>query len=350
MNDFFKIGVLLFFLFNVALTKAQEPLMPGIYNLGKYPAPLYSIPYRQYLDSYSTWSSLRIQTKPLQQLQHWGVRYAVVSRQTDSITHQIRNQVIFLNEQKDTPSEHVFKSSQTEALFFETHDSLTTIQPKYSSNPFERQQNGIFSFYGNSFSIHKYPTVETYLLVDESSGERVQGTELVFEAGVFNVLFPKPYDHMIQNIHAERIPIYKEPRVKRETTGFFENGEYLFVVRDSLDGLWIRVEKQELVASKLKSSQGWVRMEDLYAGKWRAHRHELPGLRFKVAGTDADNDHSGERGELSAIKVIDKKSGRVRQVITDIGAQLFNPLSESLEFIDANFDGYPDIMSSYAEG
>src|SRR5690606_24850211 len=38
------------------------------------------------------------------------------------------------------------------------------------------------------------------------------------------------------------------------------------------------------------------------------------------------------------------------QVITDIGAEITDPLNRCLHFLDANFDGYPDIMADFADG
>lgn len=350
MSNFRQISVLLFFFANVLLAEAQEPLMPGIYRLANYPTPLYSIPYQQYLSSYATHGVLRMQTKPMRQLERWGVHYAVVSRHMDAITRQIWNGVVFLNEQMDITADYGARNSQTVVLIFETDGSLMTIRPTYGDNPLERQQNGMFSFYGNSFTIHKCPSVKPYYIIDEASCEQVQGTELVFEAGVFNLWRPGSFDHIVRNMYSERVPLYEQAAANMKAMDFFETDEHIFIIKDSLNGLWMQVEKLGLLAGRLKSSAGWVRKEDLYEGKWKKHLRELPGFRFEVAGLEAGSIYPGERGELLAIKVIEKGAGQACQLIADIGAQLLNPLVESLEFVDANFDGYPDIMSSYADG
>lgn len=38
------------------------------------------------------------------------------------------------------------------------------------------------------------------------------------------------------------------------------------------------------------------------------------------------------------------------QIITGIGAEITDPLNQCLHFMDANFDGYRDIVSAYADG
>lgn len=92
----------------------------------------------------------------------------------------------------------------------------------------------------------------------------------------------------------------------------------------------------------------------MYQGQWGRLLEELPGFRFDVAGVDPyveDQDgYTATRGVLDTINVIDKKNEQTMQIITGIGAEITDPLNQCLHFMDANFDGYRDIVSAYADG
>ncbi len=97
---------------------------------------------------------------------------------------------------------------------------------------------------------------------------------------------------------------------------------------------------------------GWLRREDLVAGDWVKQKEQSPLYRFEASGYQGDNGpgHAGDAGRVDAIKIIDKRTGKTRQVIADIGASLESELACALKVVDFNFDGYPDLMLYYQNG
>lgn len=360
------ISTLLFFLTSSYAQDRQESLMPGTYTLHPDETPLYYLP--KALFQPSNHSFMHIQTVPFRMLQDWGTQQAIVT--CDTMNGVAVNSIVFLNAQTDTSAAAGFVSRQTEPLYFKAMDRTMVLSPSYGDNPLERPENGAFNFGDNWFSVYRNPHI-TSSSWKETQGENrlIEGTTLTIEAAAFRIFRPIPFRSVIYNQTADAIPLYSQADTLNPPQTWFPSNENLFVQKDSLNGLWLKTsrfelvpyERQYLMASggktlrhRLKETAGWVRKEDLYRGQWKRHLPELSGFRFEVAGVDPyvenENGYIATRGLLDAIKVIDKKSEQTVQVITDIGAEITDTLNQCLHFVDANFDGYRDIVSAYADG
>lgn len=351
--------------FGVEAQESQQPLTPGVYVFNSVETPLHYIPKSLFL-SYNQRSALYIQTTSFKQLQSWGTRFAIVTRDTISGTH--RNSITFLNEVPNSSMALGFLSQQTEPIYFMESAGTMQLLPTYGHNPLERSQNGIFNLQDNWFSLYRSPHVEATPRTDLSDeGKTLWGTTLTVESAAFNLFNPIMFERVIYSDHADSIPLYKQADSFEVPVAWAQRNESLFVLKDSLNGLWLQVSrfrmvpeqrvrltsegKKQHVPSRLEETRAWMLVEDQYRGHWVAHEEELPDYRFEVVGASPDQDgYSHRRGQLLAIKVIDKHSGRVLQIINNISAEISQNLTHSLTFLDANFDGYPDIMSDFTDG
>lgn len=360
------ISTLLFFLTFSYAQDRQESLMPGSYTLHPDETPLYYLP--KALFKPSNRPVLHIQTAPFRMLQDWGTQQAIVS--CDTVDGVTVNSIVFLSAQVDTSLAAGFVSRQTEPLYFKAIDRTMVLNPSYGDNPLESPQNGAFNFGNNWFSVYRNPHITSRLWKDTQDENRlIEGTTLTVEAAAFDLFRSIPFQSVIYNQTADSIPLFAQADTLTPPQTWFPLNENLFVQKDCLDGLWLKTSRFELVSNerrhlmasgaktlryRLKETAGWVRKEDLYRQQWKRHLTELPGFRFEVAGVDRyDGDEDGytaTRGMLDAIKVIDKKREQTVQVITGIGAEITDTLNQCLHFVDANFDGYRDIVSAYADG
>lgn len=358
------LSTLLFFLTFGYAQDTQESLIPGIYDLHLDETPLYYLP--KALFKPSNRSVMHIQTAPFRMLQDWGTQEAIVT--CDTVDGVIVNSIVFLNAQADTSLAVGFVSRQTQPLYFKAVDHTMILSPSYGDNPLERPENGMFNLQGGWFSVYGHKQTEIDVWKDTQDENRtIEGTAISVQAAAFRIYRPIPFRSVIYNQTADSIPLFSQADTLNPPQTWFPLNENLFVQKDSLNGLWLKTsrfelvpyERQYLMASggktlrhRLQETTGWVRKEDLYLGQWKPHLTELPGFRFEVAGVDRyDGDgYTATRGSLDAIKVIDKKREQTVQVITSIGAEITDTLNQCLHFVDANFDGYRDIVSAYADG
>src|SRR5690606_10900159 len=344
----------------------QESLIPGIYDLHLDETPLYYLP--RALFKPSNRSVMHIQTVPFRMLQDWGTQEAIVT--CDTMNGVAVNSIVFLNAQADTSLAAGFMSRQTEPLYFKAMDNTMILSPSYGDNPLERPENGMFNLQGGWFSVYGHKQTEIDVWKDtEDENRTIEGTAISVQAAAFRIFKRIHFQSVIYNQTADSIPLFSQADTLNPPQTWFPLNENLFVQKDSLNGLWLKTsrvelvpyERQHLMASggktlrhRLKGSTGWVSKENLYRGQWERHLAELPSFRFEVAGVDlyvADGDgYTATRGTLDAIKVIDKKREQTVQVITGIGAEITDTLNQCLHFVDANFDGYRDIVSAYADG
>lgn len=354
--------IFMFFASAIHAQEKQQALMPGTYRLNLHETPLYYIPHSVFRH-YSA-PTLHMQTVPFQKLLEWGTQFAIVSR--DTTGGELLNSIVFLNAQLDTSVTAGFVSQQTEPLYFQEVDSTMQLNPTYGKNPLERRQNGTFNLQENWFSLY-YPHIGNHSWKDmQDENKLVSGTSLTIETAAFDLFRSIAFEQIIYNENIDSIPLYAETDTLTPPQTWFQSRENIFVHKDSLNGLWLKVSRFKLVPferrrlnisgrqpihNKLEETIGWIRTEDRYRGQWERHITEQPRFRFEVRGADVNiEDHDYTRGMLAAIKVIDIKSNQTVQIMTDIGAEITNALNRCLHFVDANFDGHPDIMADFADG
>ncbi|GAB3017085.1 hypothetical protein GCM10027051_22200 [Niabella terrae] len=360
-----KLLYVLCFLFCITHSIAQDrqqALTPGIYSLNLLETPLYYLPST--LFKTATYSVMHIKTAPFKTLQEWGTQFAIVSQ--DTAKGSSTNSIVFLNAHPDTSIEAGFINQQTEPLHFEEISNSMRLMPSFGNNALEYPQNGIFNLQDHWFSVYRHPQITTRLWNDSlGQGKSVWGINYSVEATAFNLYRTAPFKSVIFNNNTDSIPLYIDAGSTISPQNWCRLNENLFVLKDSLNGIWLKISLFELLPGeqrltgsgapaqsfRLIEKTGWIRKEDLYRGQWVRHLAELPDYRFEVAGADPNpEDPYYNRGLLAAIKVIDKKNNQIQQVAADIGAELTDSLNRSLHFIDANFDGYPDMMFDFADG
>lgn len=339
----------------------QRLLMPGIYYLNPHDTPLHYLPPSKLHAPQH--AALYVRAQPMGQLQAWGTHYALVSQ--DTAGGRNTNSLVFLNAPTYSDDTGASGRSQTEPIYFYENEGALRILPSYGDNPLERPQNGTFNLQENWFSVYRTASREVRNLEDlDDTGAPVAGTVLRMEAAAFNLFKKLPLIQIIPNSEADSIPMYHTTDTTKAPMAWIAPSENLFVHGDTLNGRWLDVsrflllhdERVRLSASgkrvqhpRLEQIRAWVRQEDRYYGQWTTHIDELDAYRFEVSGASQEIDFS-DRAILSAIKVVDKRTQETVQVITEIGAEIRGELSRSLTFVDANFDGYPDIMADFADG
>lgn len=207
-----------------------------------------------------------------------------------------------------------FLSQQTEPIYFMESAGTMQLLPTYGHNPLERSQNGIFNLQDNWFSLYRSPHVEATPRTDLSDeGKTLWGTTLTVESAAFNLFNPIMFERVIYSDHADSIPLYKQADSFEVPVAWAQRNESLFVLKDSLNGLWLQVSrfrmvpeqrvrltsegKKQHVPSRLEETRAWMLVEDQYRGHWVAHEEELPDYRFEVVGASPDQDgYSHRRG------------------------------------------------------
>ncbi|WP_153950435.1 hypothetical protein [Cupriavidus sp. U2] len=104
---------------------------------------------------------------------------------------------------------------------------------------------------------------------------------------------------------------------------------------------WYEVDQ---IPADGSTAQGWVDRDDLHDPNWVLQRAETRDFRFRadLASFDPTEDDS----VLLAIEVLDKSGARI-QVLRDIEADAVPiPPEDHISLVDANFDGFPDIMAT----
>lgn len=104
---------------------------------------------------------------------------------------------------------------------------------------------------------------------------------------------------------------------------------------------------------RLFATRGWLNRQDFIKGEWTSQTATTTRFYFEVAVQEAKIATSDERRFFpTAIRVVDGETGRVQQSIYDIywtDAHLTSP-KEFLSVVDANFDGYPDLVLRSSAG
>lgn len=113
-------------------------------------------------------------------------------------------------------------------------------------------------------------------------------------------------------------------------------GSYVAVLARS--AAWYQIER---IVPDGSSTRGWIDRDELSPTRWVEQRAHTDRFRFRLGyGRSAEE---AAPSVLTAIDVMDTASGRRVQVLRDIDSDAGEEGSGTLQLVDANFDGHPDI-------
>lgn len=244
-------------------------------------------------------------------------------------------------------------------------DTVSGAQPLDDWFPVKPDINGQWFFgkylsnYGDLLAFVQLPPERQQLQrYDSITTIYEQGSRFTFGESFFTPFSGHPaYRDLIFTYDHDSIPIYKAALSQTRPFSYFRNGSYIAVRIDSAD--WLAVDRVVVVSdsqryylpgygtvkvnTKLNILSGWVRKEDLVTDPWIRQQQQTKYFRFEVAGSYNEENDPVYRGEVEAIKIINKKTREV-QVISNIGVPLADSLTDVVQVKDCNFDGWPDIM------
>ena len=344
-----SIGSIILFLFVCAVTNAQTK---GIYSLSQSATSLSAIDLSDLHNYYSNTSKISLQTIPMSFVQQNDTRYAVIAENREKGSRTI--QIYYLN-QKDFNTTHTFDHNN-KPVTFQT-DSLQTVFAFLNYSDYNR-----YAFYENEFVVQTNLKSKLTSYYDSLTDNYQYKNDLLIEASDFYTYdISKSYSKIQQNTAVEKINLYINPDENSEISDVFYLNEAVFIQKDSANGSWLKADKIILEDvpydglrkflegpkkySRLTTKTGWIQSTAFYNGKWIAQNEETPDYRLEIFADDSDNE---SEGALYAIRIIDKKSGKIHQVIhPELFESTINNASTT-NFIDVNFDGYPDIQTPIA--
>ncbi len=365
----FIYGVFVMSLFSCIQLHAQTP-QNGIYKYAPGQDRILPIPY--YAKKLVNPGKLfQVHITPYLQTKQFGLKYALVA--IDSEKNMMK--IAFLRDTVSQQAKHLQKHPIQDIMSYTNPEDLDwaaefrlkedsivvghrdsdpyfpgelSIKGKLVFHPYLKNYNGLLIAL-------KKPKESSFTKVDSRTGQTLYGKSYTFKETLFNLFFVfkrPPYRDLIK-ARAE-VTIYQNPSMKSKEKGHFNSGEFIAVVKDSLD--WLKVNRLRVVAdtaryftpgkgwvhgsAKLQLVKGWGHREDLW-GPWVKQHVHSKSFSFAVSG--AEPEHSWDRyGIVNAIKITNIKTGKV-QLIAPVGATLLDDLDDVVRLQDCNFDGYPDI-------
>ncbi|MDN3708628.1 hypothetical protein QW060_16115 [Myroides ceti] len=344
-----SIGSFLLLLLVSTATNAQTK---GIYILNQPSAYLSRIDLSALENYYSNTSKISVQSIPLSSVTANDTRYAIIAEKKEKEIKTI--QVYYLN-QNDFNPDQTF-DPYNKPITFQT-DSLQNVFTFLNYGDYYR-----YSFYEDEFVVQKNLVSNLNSYYDSITNQYLYTNDLKIEAsGFYKYDGNRSYISIQQNTNVDRIHLYKNPDEQAEVIDAFYLNEAVFIRKDSANGSWLKADKILLQDvpydglrkflegpkkySQLITTTGWIKSTDFYDGKWIAQKEETPDYRLEIYADDADNE---SEGALYAIRIIDKKSGKIHQVIHPDFFESTIDGASTLNFIDVNFDGYPDIQTPIA--
>lgn len=340
-----SIGSFILFL----LVCAANAQTKGIYSLSQSATSLNTIDLSDLNSYYSNTSKISLQSIPMSFVQQNDTRYAVIAENTGKGSRTI--QIYYLN-QKDFNTTHTF-DPYNKPVTFQT-DSLQTVFTFLNYGDYNR-----YTFYENEFVVQANLKSKLTSYYDSLTDTYQYKNDLLIEASDFYTYdISKSYSKIQQNTAVEKINLYKNPDENSEISDVFYLNEAVFIQKDSANGSWLKADKIILEDvpydglrkflegpkkySRLTTKTGWIQSTAFYNGKWIAQNEETSDYRLEIFADDSDNE---SEGALYAIRIIDKKSGKIHQVIHPDFFESTIDDASALNFIDVNFDGYPDIQT-----
>lgn len=177
----------------------------------------------------------------------------------------------------------------------------------------------------------------TDVCAPEAYGRRIQQYEVVHASDRFTLQQPRDY---VDVLHVGvALPLHAHAG-DAAVIATVEAGTYVAVVQQTPQ--WYQVEQ---LAQDGSGVRGWIARDALSRIVWLAQTAATPTLALR-AGIERDED--GAR--LTAIEVLDAVSGERRQVLRDFEADPISEAPDLLQWVDANFDGFPDLLAPGLSG
>lgn len=264
-----------------------------------------------------------------------GVRYCLVA--VDSAKHQLKTRLLFLGPKPNPPQPLAFEGGFTTAL-----DSTFSVY--YEDDSFRSLGSNALRFFGTSFLLHANAltydsgagdTTHTYIANDPNRRLTISPRN-----SLFSLREARPY-RTILVIKPNRAYFYASPDTARRSSTALVKGEYVAILGETKE--WYEAET---VSPKGIRHQGWLWKPDLEKRVWVTQTAQTPDFRFQVSYRDtADETTADYRSTALAIRVISRRTGRVRQLIDSVGQdRCWDSYQGNISVPDCNFDCYPDLM------
>lgn len=171
-------------------------------------------------------------------------------------------------------------------------------------------------------------------------GSTVNYYEIVHATDGFTLQTPRDYQDVLYI--AATVPTYAQP-ASGWATGRLRAGTYVAVI--SRDSEWLQVDQIDQGGA---ATSTWLSRDELTPAKWIVQHAETDTLRFRLAierdADDADASADTEGGVPVAVEIRDADTGTRRQILRDFSADRIEGSADVLQLVDANFDGFPDLL------
>ncbi|MFC5473769.1 XAC2610-related protein [Paraherbaspirillum soli] len=334
--------ILYLFLINTASANTDELLIPGIYRL--------NAPSQRPIQNLG-----KADTKIIKSTKNFSnalpkaakISYAMVSR--DDVSHT--NKIVFLVDENYRDSSSA--DNLCVAYAFPNWNSHSESQPFCTNgNPIFRTEKSAFSIERaadermireEKIPPQRAPTDKEKIacILISCSGEAYGYSIYHYATTLYHDDFSLQAVKNYQDIFylTKDLSIYHQSSKSSAHTNV---GKGKFVAITAMHPDWYEVDSVKQDGEIL---HGWLSREDLIEGEWVGQKAKLPKYRFRVALQTQDESDS-EAKTAVAIEVINRMTNRRVQMIYDFYSDpnRFSRPEEMLSVVDANFDGYPDIM------
>nr|WKF60313.1 hypothetical protein HUO10_004834 [Paraburkholderia busanensis] len=285
------------------------------------------------------------------------VTYAVVTRDPD----RTQNRVLFLVD-KDYHYDVNSPNKLCPAYAFPDWNEYSETQPFCRTNI--SGDEAAFKWTANAFTV-SWGTDRKYLRTESTPPQRkatpaeaatcsttpscadaVFGSshpwyEITHHSDRFELATPRDYQGMLYL--TKSVPFFSDNQRSASHTDLAA-GAYVAVI--SAGSQWDQVERFD---GNGTPTPGWIDRDDLEDLKWVDQQAATKQFRFRVAFAASEGD--ADSVVPVAIEVLDRVSGKRVQVIRDFYTDISTSDSAtSLELVDANFDGYPDLTIAGTSG
>lgn len=171
----------------------------------------------------------------------------------------------------------------------------------------------------------------------DAYGRHINQYEVVHYSDRFTLQQPREY---VDVLHVDRaLPLHAQAS-DAGSVATIAAGSYLAVLQRT--PAWYQVEQ---IGQDGSAVRGWIDRDAVSTVTWVAQAAATPEATFRV-GVERDEDGVW----LTAIEVLDARTGQRRQVLRDFEADPVGAADALLQVVDVNFDGHPDLLAPGLSG